>query len=123
MNKAALLFWIGIICSAFGYGQAAGPRQTDTASTAAPSAEVQRAFIDQYCVGCHSDAAKRGNLSLEKSDMTKVGQNAELWEKVVRKLRAGMMPPSGAPRPDPTRNEALIASLESALDRAAPQNL
>src|SRR5258705_10149179 len=66
-----------------------------TASPAAPtaSATTERALLDQYCVTCHSDRLKRANLSLEKLDLTTAGDHAELWEKVIRKLPAGVMPP------------------------------
>ena len=122
MRKVPLLCSAVIMCAVLGYGQASGPqRQPNSANP--PSTTAQRAMLDQYCVGCHNDQAKQGGLSLEKLDMTQVGRNAELWEKVVRKLRAGMMPPSGASRPDSARYEALTVSLETALDRAAPQNL
>ena len=59
-----------------------------------------RAVIDQYCVTCHNQKLKTAGLTLDKVDLAHVAQNAEVWEKVVRKLRAGMMPPPGLPRPD-----------------------
>ena len=67
---------------------------TQTGSTAVPTAAsvtAQRAVLDQYCVTCHSDRTKRANLTLEKLDLTTVGDHPELWEKVIRKLRAGVM--------------------------------
>src|SRR5690348_4597057 len=57
------------------------------------SAGKQRALLDQYCVSCHNDRTKTANLSLQNLDLTRVGDNPELWERVVRKLRAGVMPP------------------------------
>ena len=62
---------------------------------------------------------KTGGLMLDKLDLARVGDNAEIWEKVVRKLRAGMMPPLGLPRPNPAAYEALTVALENELDRAA----
>src|SRR5687767_9317651 len=68
-----------------------------TPRPAAPSspapADKQKALVDQYCVTCHNNRAKTANLSLEGLDFAHVGDRAELWEKVVRKLRAGVMPP------------------------------
>ena len=61
---------------------------------------AQRAVVDQYCVGCHNAKLKTGNLMLDQLDLAHLGDHAEIGEKVVRKLRAGMMPPSGMPRPD-----------------------
>src|SRR5262245_14579673 len=65
----------------------------------AASAATQRALLDQYCVTCHNDRTRRANLSLEKLDLTTAADHAELWEKVIRKLRAGVMPPPGVRRP------------------------
>jgi cytochrome c551/c552 len=87
------------------------------AQTAALSA--QRAVLDQYCVACHNQKLKTAGLQLDKMDLAHAGEQAEAWEKVVRKLRAGMMPPQGLPRPAPAAYEALTVALENELDRAA----
>ncbi len=79
----------------------------------------QRAVIEQYCVVCHNQKLKTAGLFLDKLVVAPVGDHAEQWEKVVRKLRAGMMPPSGMPRPNPATYEALTEALENDLDRAA----
>jgi len=79
----------------------------------------QNAVINQYCVTCHNEKLKTGGLMLDKLDAAHPGDNAETWEKVVRKIRAGMMPPSGAPRPQRAALDSLAASLENELDRAA----
>ena len=71
------------------------------------------------CVTCHSARLKSGDLVLENADVAHVANNVEMWEKVVRKLRAGVMPPQGARRPDDATMHALIASLETSLDQAA----
>jgi cytochrome c551/c552 len=84
-----------------------------------PAPAPERALIDRYCVGCHSAALKSGGLVLEKLDVTHAGDAAETWEKVVRKVRAGMMPPAGVPRPDRAALDSLAANLEMQLDRAA----
>jgi hypothetical protein len=77
------------------------------------------ALLNKYCVTCHNDARRTGGLSLEHADLAAIPRNAETWEKVVRKLRVGMMPPPGMPKPDRAQLEALTARVESALDRAA----
>ena len=59
---------------------------------------------------------------LDQLDLARVGEHAEQWEKVVRKLRAGMMPPSGLPRPNAASYEALTVALENELDRATAAN-
>jgi uncharacterized protein DUF1592/uncharacterized protein DUF1588/uncharacterized protein DUF1585/uncharacterized protein DUF1587/uncharacterized protein DUF1595/cytochrome c len=107
----ALLTASGIIClSAF-----LAPGQ----ETAAPVLSAHRAVLDRYCVTCHNQKLKTGGLMLDKLDLAKIGENAETWEKVVRKLRAGMMPPQGMPRPEPAAYEALTVAIENELDRAA----
>jgi hypothetical protein len=80
----------------------------------------QRATIARYCFDCHDDAERTADLSLESLDFDEVGADAVLWERVVRKLGAGMMPPhDGGPRPDRGATEALLSWLETELDRAA----
>jgi hypothetical protein len=84
-----------------------------------------RAFLDQYCIGCHNDrAAAAGTdsarkLSIDKLDLTRIARDGENWERIVRKLRAGMMPPAGMRRPDPPVMNGMIAWLENELDRRA----
>jgi hypothetical protein len=91
--------------------------------SAPPAAATQRGLLDQYCVTCHNDRTRRANLSLEKLDLaTHVGANPKLWEKVVRKLRAGVMPPPGMRRPDVTAYTGLTEWLEAEIDRNAKVN-
>src|SRR5262245_59464610 len=90
-----------------------------TAATSTASAAAERALLDQYCVTCHSDKLKRANLSLEKLDLATAGDHPELWEKVIRKLRAGVMPPPGMRRPALAEYEGLRDWLETEIDRKA----
>jgi hypothetical protein len=83
----------------------------------------QRALIDQYCVGCHNTKLKTANLMLDQLDVTHVGQNREINEKIVRKLRAGMMPPKGIKRPDPATVDSFVRWLEDELDRSTVTHL
>jgi hypothetical protein len=94
--------------------------QSPRASSApvAPPAS-HRATIDRYCVSCHNDKAKTAGLSLEIADLANVGSAPDVWEKVVRKVHVGMMPPQGAPAPDAQTRSALVASLTTALDAHA----
>jgi mono/diheme cytochrome c family protein len=96
-------------------------------STPAPSAQTpsatsgspQRALIDQYCMGCHSDRIKSGGLALSALNLDVPGENAqsgEIAEKVIRKLRGGLMPPAGARRPDPHATAAFVSLLENKID-------
>src|SRR5215471_13852910 len=92
------------------------------AATSTSSASAQRAILDQYCVTCHSDRLKTANLSLEKLDLATAGDHPELWEKVIRKLRAGVMPPPGIRRPPEAEYDGLRDWLEAEMDRKATSN-
>jgi cytochrome c5 len=102
--------------------QAAAPSQAPQSSPApipASSTVASRALLDKYCVTCHNERAKIAGLTLDKVDLSDIPGNADILEKVVRKVRVGMMPPQGAPRPDQAAATALIAHLTTELDRAA----
>src|ERR1700681_1572200 len=79
--------------------QAAHPQQQRDSSSASQSAS-QRALVDKYCVVCHNQRVKAGDLLLDKADISNPPAGAEVWEKVIRKVRSGLMPPAGMPRPD-----------------------
>jgi mono/diheme cytochrome c family protein len=81
---------------------------------AAPAASFQ-----QYCVTCHNDKAKIAGMILDPAQLTRAGEQAETWEKVVRKLRSGAMPPPGSPRPDAATYDRMASFLETELERAA----
>jgi len=85
----------------------------------APAQAEPAAILRQYCYGCHNQKLRSGNLALDGLDVAHVGQNAAVWEKVVRKLRAGVMPPLGLPRPEKTAYDGLASWLEAELDRYA----
>jgi hypothetical protein len=86
-----------------------------------PAAGEQRAFLDRYCVNCHNGDDNVAELKLDKINLTRIADSAETWEKVVRKLRTGMMPPvsSGSPKPPAAALHAMIGWLENELDRNA----
>ncbi|HEY2380436.1 MAG TPA: DUF1592 domain-containing protein [Terriglobia bacterium] len=95
------------------------PQQAPASSSAAAAAAAPyRALLDQYCVTCHNDRAKTAGLMLDKMDVDHPGVGAETWEKVIRKLRGGMMPPQGRPRPSSDDVYKLVSYLETSLDRA-----
>jgi mono/diheme cytochrome c family protein len=95
-----------------------GRSQQPGGGSATPVSEHQRVF-DRYCVSCHNDQLKTAGLSLSALDVGRVGEHAEVWEKVAFKLRARFMPPAGRPRPDEATYDALVTYLETSLDRAA----
>jgi mono/diheme cytochrome c family protein len=80
---------------------------------------AHRDVVNKYCVSCHNDRLKRGSLALDTVVALEVGDNPEVWEKVLRKIRARQMPPIGMSRPDEATYETVIGSLETSLDRAA----
>jgi cytochrome c551/c552 len=77
------------------------------------------ALVQKYCLTCHSARVKTGGLSLEEMNPADAAAHADVWEKVVMKLRGGMMPPQGMPRPDEPTLEAFAVALEQTLDRGA----
>jgi mono/diheme cytochrome c family protein len=85
----------------------------------AVEADAASAFSKTYCAGCHNDRLSTAGLSLEHLSLDRAGADAETIEKVVRKVRAGLMPPAGARRPERAALDTFAASLETAVDRAA----
>ncbi len=86
---------------------------------AAGSPSEHRALLDRYCVTCHNARMQIGGLALDAIELSRLDAGAEVWEKVIRKLRVGAMPPPGRPRPDGVGAAALVSYLETGLDRAA----
>ena len=78
-----------------------------------------RPVLTQYCFTCHNDRLKTGGLSLEALDLAKIGDSPDVWEKVVRRLRTGAMPPPSSRRPDQATYDRLTGWLEGELDRHA----
>ncbi len=91
-------------------------------AAAASNPNPEAAFLTQYCIGCHNQRVKTAGLALDTLDVAQVGHDAETWEKVVKKIRTGMMPPSGARRPERTALNGFATELETRLDRAADPN-
>src|SRR5262245_53857207 len=87
----------------------------------APAAETT-AVLNQYCVTCHNGRTMTANLALDRLGPERVQEDAAAWEKVVRKLRTGTMPPPGSPRPSPEVYDTTASWLETELDRTARVN-
>ena len=83
------------------------------------AAQTPSAVFTQYCVTCHNPRLKTGGLVIDPTELTHVATNAEVWEKVVRKLRSESMPPPNSPRPSPATYDSAATFLETELDRAA----
>src|SRR5437867_3928513 len=106
MRRPALLTMLALILSSIAVSVSVGSSQATSA---------QRAVLERYCMTCHSQSAKDKGLvpvAFDTLDFSRVGHSesdAEIWEKVVRKLNAGVMPPPGSPRPDRAASEGLIS--------------
>ncbi|MGE3887243.1 MAG: DUF1592 domain-containing protein [Vicinamibacterales bacterium] len=120
-----IVVWLGLAPEAQvrpGGPPAAAPRPIaahapSSAPALAPAEQTQ--MVKQYCATCHSDRGKAGGLSLASFDATNLLEHAPVVEKMIRKLRAGMMPPANAKRPEPAAIQALAAAFETTIDRAA----
>src|SRR5689334_11152845 len=122
---ALVAVWLGAVAwTTPSAQQATSPPAPRTASapaqTAATTAPVDtRAIVNTYCVSCHNQRTKTAGLALDSADLSDIPAHADVWEKVVVKVRAGMMPPPGMPRPDDAARRAMVTSLTGTLDRAA----
>ena len=100
-----------------------GARAQTGATSPRAAATPDPAFVTQYCVTCHNDRVKAGSLVLDTMNVASVDDAIEVWEKVVRKLRTGMMPPRNAPKPPAPAATAFTTALELSLDRAAARRV
>src|SRR5690348_16879955 len=102
----------------------AAPQQADksAASSTSPAVTANQALIKRYCATCHNEKLRTAKLALDVLDLTHPEKDALTWERVVRKLRGGMMPPPGAPRPPLEAVNAFAGYLEDSLDKAALEN-
>jgi mono/diheme cytochrome c family protein len=110
----ALIVPVGF--AGFGRLEAAGQQPAAARATAS---QTPRATLDRYCSTCHNEKLKTANLLIDKLDLAEVPAHAEAWEKIIRKLQTGAMPPAGRPRPDKATYAALTSYLESAIDKDA----
>ena len=119
---AAALAAVLVGTASAGVGAAGpGPRSSgaNPAQGGRPAPSPQRALLDRYCVTCHNQRLQTGGLALDAADVSRVGEAPGVWERVVLKLRGGMMPPAGRPRPAGAALDELRGWLEAELDRAA----
>src|SRR6187551_725761 len=103
---------------------APSPAAASPANQLATTATQEKALLDTYCLSCHSERAKATmdsarKLTIDALDVNNLHKDRKTWELIVRKLRAGMMPPPGLRRPEPAVYESMIAYLENEIDRTA----
>ena len=94
------------------------PSGLSAQAPAGPAPAPQRQVLDRYCAGCHNERLKTAGLDLVQADVSKPGAHPELWEKVVRKVRTGVMPPANMPQPSAADRLTLVTFLETSLDAA-----
>jgi hypothetical protein len=129
MNRASIgivgvvgmLAWLGVgpAAQARPDGLAPGAPRPVAAHAAGLTAAQQTQMVKEYCATCHSDRGKAGGLSLASFDAATLLEQTAVAEKMIRKLRAGMMPPANARRPEPTAIQALATAFETTIDRTA----
>src|SRR5687767_8326380 len=100
----------------------AGVGRTKVAERSEVSSEVLNGVVKRYCLVCHNNSQRNGNLNLQSFDVAAATETADVAEKVIAKLRATMMPPPGMPRPTGDTLRMLYETLEARLDSAAAAN-
>ena len=108
------LVLLTVSCAVFYVVSSALAQRATTTDTSA-----HRTLINDYCVSCHSQKVKTADVVLEGLDFSRIGANADVWERVLRKVRTGQMPPAKAPHPEAAETAAFVTWLEGSLDRAA----
>jgi hypothetical protein len=119
---AAGCFFVAVAYNLRGSPQQSADSASAHTSTATSSVVDRQAVLTKYCFMCHNEKLKSGGLALSTLDLANLGKNPEQWEKVVRKLRTGAMPPGKMPRPDKATTETIVSGIEAELDQAALGN-
>src|SRR5262245_11517565 len=98
----------------------ASPALAQTRAAAEPNQhQAHQAMLNTYCISCHNSRAKIGGLALDGLDLQAAADNAEIWEKALRKLRGHLMPPPGSPQPAQKDLDSFIGWMENKLDTQA----
>jgi hypothetical protein len=125
-RRAVVILSVATVMAALSSSVPRAEAQRDTPAalrTRSGQATDLERTLTQYCAGCHNErsrsTATASGVVLDRVDLSRVPDRAAMWEKVIRKLRAGAMPPAGAPRPDVATHDALVTFLEDTLDNAA----
>jgi len=122
MRRRLVLIAASCFFVAVAYNLRGSPQSSSAAPAQAMAGADRQAVLSKYCFMCHNEKLKSGGLALSTIDMIDLGKNPEQWEKVVRKLRTGAMPPGKMPRPDKATTETIVSGIEHELDRAALDN-
>src|SRR6185503_7557676 len=114
-----LVAWIVVLATAAGQGQGSAQSSGEGSAQVRTQGSPHGALINQYCVSCHNQRARTGGLALDTLSLSNIPAGAETWEKVIRKVRGGQMPPAGMPRPPQAALDAVVVHLETSIDKAA----
>jgi hypothetical protein len=109
MKKALLMCCVVLLCAVTAHAQ------SNPVSRVSPHS----ALVNEYCVVCHDEGTKTAGLSLEDVDPANPGKDVDRWEKVILKMKAGMMPPPEMPRPDSAAVKSFITAIEGGIDKTA----
>ena len=110
---------VATISATLSADQSPAPASSQGGPASATAPTPARELVTTYCVTCHNQRVKTGNLALDIVDADHVSNSADTWEKVVVKLRSRAMPPPAARRPDNATYDRVATWLENELDRAA----
>src|SRR5688500_1356310 len=124
MRRASMLFfcacWVVAVASlGLRAGHPPAPSQAPAPGQQRVEPQPEQALVKQYCISCHNSRALTGGLSLEGLDPAAAASHSDVWEKVIIKLRGGMMPPVGMPRPAEAALQGFATSLERRIDAQA----
>src|SRR6266853_665870 len=111
---------LAVVCTLLALG-AVGVIASERFQDSPAAVESAQSIVTRSCATCHNDRTRSGNLSLQSFQLTSAGQQPEITEKMIRKLRAGLMPPAGSRRPDEAALSALADLLEAEADRRATE--
>ena len=119
-RRCFLIAPMAVVCLALVYGQRLSPGSTT--GTHPSAADPHAAMLNQYCVACHNDKAHTAGISVQHLNPANVGENADVWEKVLRQVSSGQMPPNGMPHPDTAARAVFANWLETSLDHSAAEH-
>src|SRR4051812_47206055 len=122
LGGSGMMKWRLVVCGAlavYAGGAASAARQTPAAVGNGPATDAPQAVVARSCATCHNDRTRSGGLSLQGFEVANAGAHADVAEKMIRKLRAGQMPPPGSRRPDAALLDELATALETEADRHA----
>src|SRR6476660_5343221 len=121
-SSSKAIIWVGallFLITSSGFLQTRAQTQAPPPSATPTGPDQHRTMLSTYCYTCHSSRVKSGGLALDALDLQTPAQNADVWEKALRKLRGRLMPPPGNPQPQQKDIDSFVAWMENTLDSSA----